>query len=75
MNGDRIPDPTPELRSLRSVEEIDEDLAGYAIRELRQRDLLLGSLTMLDAIAQRRDVLLDQRSAAVARARATRSAD
>lgn len=48
----------------RSLEDIDADLRAYTIRELRQREILLGALEDLDAIARRRDVLLEQRHTA-----------
>lgn len=58
--------PTPRAY-VRSVEEILDDLRGYHVRAMRQRDLLVGSLEMLDAIARRRDVLLEQLADAKAR--------
>jgi hypothetical protein len=57
--GSEIPDPRPAFG--RSVDEIDDDLRAAAVREGRQRELLLGSLTALDAIAARRERLLDER--------------
>lgn len=65
-----VPTPRPYVRS---VDEIKADLAGYHVRAMRQRDLLVGCLEMLDAIARRRDVLLDQLAEAQTRAAATPS--
>jgi hypothetical protein len=51
----------------RSLEEIDDDLRTLTLRERAQRERLLGALTDLDIIQQRRERLLDERITAMRR--------
>lgn len=50
---------------MRTVEEIDADLAAYRVRRAATLDRLHADMTMLNAIDHRVDVLLEHRHAAL----------
>lgn len=52
---------------LRTLAEIDDEIARVHARRAEQLDVLLGALANLDAAAQRTDVLLDERAEALDR--------